>query len=135
MTPVVKLVFGSDYDKTRVTEYAAVLSHAHRLDIARGDLARFLAEAEGGLKGVVEAERRARREEAGKPLRSAQGIKPGLVRKLRKLEPVDLTALDSTGPEFALVMVRREQDGGIVLLGEVPEATRLVERAARTLVG
>lgn len=135
MTPVVKLVFGSDYDKTRITEYAAVLSHAHRLDIVRGDLARFLAEAEGGLKGVVEAERRARREEAGKPVRSAQGIKPGLVRKLRKLDPVDLTALDSTGPEFALVMVRREQDGGIVLLGEVPEATRLVERAARTLVG
>ncbi|WP_420910641.1 hypothetical protein [Qipengyuania spongiae] len=135
MTPIVKLVFGSDYDKTRITEYAAVLAHARRLDIARGGLAPFLTNVEGGLKSVVEAERSARREEAGKPARSSQGIKPGLVKKLRKLEPVDLTALDSTGPEFTLVMVRREQDGGIVLLGEVPQATRLVERAARTLVG
>ena len=25
MTPIVKLVFGHDYDKTRLTEYAAVL--------------------------------------------------------------------------------------------------------------
>src|SRR5690606_21946521 len=30
MTPVVKLVFGADYDKTRVTEYATALAHAHR---------------------------------------------------------------------------------------------------------
>jgi len=33
MTPVVKLVFGHDYDKTRLTEYAAVLTHAHRLGL------------------------------------------------------------------------------------------------------
>ena len=36
MTPVVKLVFGPDYDKTRLTEYAAVLSHAHRLELEQG---------------------------------------------------------------------------------------------------
>ena len=66
MTPVVKLVFGADYDKTRLTEYAAVLSHAHRMEVARGMLAGFLAQAEGGLKGVVKAERQLRREESGK---------------------------------------------------------------------
>ena len=36
MTPVVKLVFGPDYDKTRLTEYAAALDQGHRLRIARG---------------------------------------------------------------------------------------------------
>ncbi|HBQ91812.1 MAG TPA: hypothetical protein DD795_02395, partial [Erythrobacter sp.] len=36
MTPVVKLVFGADYDKTRLTEYAAVLTHAHRRQVEPG---------------------------------------------------------------------------------------------------
>ena len=54
------LVFGSGYDKTRLTEYAAALSHAHRLELERGALAGYLADADGGLKGVVNAERRLR---------------------------------------------------------------------------
>src|SRR5690606_19651274 len=33
LTPIVKLVFGADYDKTRLTEYAAVLGHARRLGL------------------------------------------------------------------------------------------------------
>ncbi|MFM7404154.1 MAG: hypothetical protein ACKO1N_08710, partial [Erythrobacter sp.] len=57
MTPVVKLVFGHDYDKTRLTEYAAVLTHAHRLELEPGALAGFLAATEGGVKAVVKAER------------------------------------------------------------------------------
>jgi len=60
MTPVVKLIFGADYDKTRLTEYAAVLSHARRHDVPVGSLAQLLEAAEGGIKGVVRAERAAR---------------------------------------------------------------------------
>ena len=60
MTPVVKLVFGTDYDKTRLTEYAAVLSHARRLAVSAGGLTAFLESHEGGIKGVVKAERTAR---------------------------------------------------------------------------
>ena len=30
MTPIVKLVFGIDYDKARLTEFAAALSYAQR---------------------------------------------------------------------------------------------------------
>ncbi|GMM91911.1 hypothetical protein [Qipengyuania sp. MTN3-11] len=134
MTPVIKLVFGSDYDKTRVTEYAAVLSHAHRLGLAAGSLADFLRNAAGGLKGVVEAERQARREDAGTPARTRKTIRPTLARKLRKLAPVAIADLVEDGPEFALVVVRRESDGGVTVLGEVPEEVRLVERAARRLV-
>ena len=36
MTPIVKLVFGIDYDKTRLTEFAAALSYAQRTPVPLG---------------------------------------------------------------------------------------------------
>ena len=135
MTPVVKLVFGHDYDKTRLTEYAAVLTHAHRLGLERGTLSHFLSEAEGGLKGVVKAERRLRREEQGKAIEEEKGVRAALAKKLRELEALTLEALAGEGPEFALVMVRRDAAGNLVVLGELPEDVPLLERAAKKLVG
>ncbi|WP_394730325.1 hypothetical protein [Altererythrobacter sp. GH1-8] len=135
MTPIVKLVFGADYDKTRLTEYAAVLSHAHRVGIERGALAGFLSQAEGGLKGVVSEERRCRKEEAGKAVEPKNAVRTALARKLRKLEPLDLVDLASDGPEFGLVMIRRTEDGEIEVLGEIEQDIALVERAARKLLG
>ena len=135
MTPVVKLVFGHDYDKTRLTEYAAVLNHAHRIGLERGTLAGFLTGAEGGLKGVVKTERRLRREEAGKVVEDAAGVRAALARKLRQLEAMTLQALEGPGPEFALVMVRRDETGSIAVLGEIAEDLSLIERAGRKLVG
>ncbi|WP_201752656.1 PAS domain-containing protein [Sphingomonas changnyeongensis] len=69
MTPVVKLVFGADYDKTRLTEYAAVLTHARRIDLQSGELPAWIERFAGGLKGVVAAERALR---AGRPDRDRQ---------------------------------------------------------------
>jgi hypothetical protein len=135
MTPVVKLVFGADYDKTRLTEYAAVLMHAHRIGVERGTLASFLDQAEGGLKAMVNAERRARKEAQGKPVEDTGGVRKSLAKQLRRIESVELADLAAEGPEFALVMVRRTLDGKIVVLGEVPEDIALVERAARRLLG
>ena len=135
MTPVVKLVFGADYDKTRLTEYAAVLTHAHRVEVARGNLAAFLREAEGGLKGVVQAERAARKEAQGKPVEQAsESIRETLARKLRRMGETDFTALGVSGPEFALVMVRRTDDGRLVVVGELPEDRQTLEKAARKLL-
>ena len=132
MTPVVKLVFGADYDKTRLTEYAASLLHAQRLGLPRGSLAGYLRTVPGGLKGVVAEERRLRRADDGSsPLvRHVHAFQA-----LRQLDPVDLSALEPEGEEFALVMVRRTGDGEVVVLGEVPADPGLVERAARKLVG
>ncbi|QDH33328.1 hypothetical protein [Porphyrobacter sp. YT40] len=135
MTPVVKLVFGPDYDKTRLTEYAAVLSHAHRLRMKRGSLAGFLAEVEGGVKAVVKAERRLRREEQGKPVEDAAAVREALAQQLRALEAITLEELDGAGPEFALVLVRRDEIGCAEILAEVPEDIALIERAARKLFG
>ena len=134
MTPVVKLVFGADYDKTRLTEYAAVLSHAHRMEVGRGMLANFLSQADGGLKGVLKAERQIRRAENGKVGEEAEGPQEKLARKLRGLELKPFDSLATEGGEFGLVVIRRMPDGEIVMLGEITGDVPLVERAARKLV-
>lgn len=135
MTPVVKLVFGADHDKTRLTEYAAALGHARRIGLGQGELAGFLHKAEGGLKGVVRTERKLRREEAGKEARPTDAVRDALADKLRGIEPVDFSAISGSGGEFALVMIRRTAAGEVLVLGEVDEDIALIERAARKLVG
>jgi hypothetical protein len=135
MTPVVKLVFGHDYDKTRLTEYAAVLTHAHRLRLGEGRLAAFLAETEGGVKAVVKAERRLRREEQGKPVEDAAAVREALAAQLRALEAITLEELDGAGAEFALVLIRRDEIGCAEILAELPEDIAMIERAARKIVG
>ncbi len=134
MTPVVKLVFGAEYDKTRLTEYAAVLSHAHRIGIERGALAGFLAKADGGLKGVVHTERQMRREESAQTAEHAESPQEKLLRKLRDIAPAGFETITSDGEEFALVMIRRMPSGEVVMLGEITGDQPLVERAARKLV-
>lgn len=135
MTPVVKLVFGADYDKTRLTEYASALGHAHRLALPRGALASYLAAAPGGLKGVVNEERRLRREESGKPADAGLSPQEALARKLRQLDHAPLHTVASEGCEFTLLIARRLPTGEVVLLGEVADDVSLLERAARKLLG
>ena len=135
MTPVVKLVFGADYDKTRLTEYAAVLSYAHRQGIERGKLKGFLAKADGGLKGIVQAERRLRREEEGKDVEPTDQLRSALAAKLRKLELHGFDAIDPEGPEFGVVVIRRLGNGEIAVIGDCSDDLALVEKVARKLVG
>jgi hypothetical protein len=134
MTPVVKLVFGAEYDKTRLTEYAAALGHAQRQGIARGGLGDYLSSAPGGLKGVVQAERALRKAESGKPAEVREGPRETLAKKLRKLAPVALAELPVDGAEFTLLVARRLPSGEIVVIGEVPDDVPLLERAARRLL-
>ena len=63
MTPVVKLVFGATYDKTRLAEYACVLGHAKDEGVGRGELAAYLDRYPGGLKGLVKDARARRKPE------------------------------------------------------------------------
>ncbi|WP_432201495.1 PAS domain-containing protein [Erythrobacter sp. W53] len=135
MTPIVKLVFGADYDKTRLTEYATVLAYAHRNGVERGGLVDVLRSAEGGLKGIVQDERRARREEAGEAVEPKGVIRAALASKLLEFEAVELDDIaENDGAEFALLMVRRTETGEIEVVGEVPDDVKLVERAARKLL-
>lgn len=131
LIPVVKLVFGIDYDKTRLTEYATVIGHAQRISLGAGELAGFLARQPGGLKGVVQLERQLRRAAAGAldPVPSRERM----AARLRQLPSRPLDALCAQGEEFALVLTRRTAAGEVVVLGEVADPA-LLERAARKLL-
>jgi hypothetical protein len=133
MTPLVKLVFGADYDKTRLTEYATALLHAQRMGLGQGELAGYLASIDGGLKGVVAGERALRRDASTRPARDTNAPRPATARKLRALAPQSFSDIAADGAEFALVMVRRGASGMVEVLGEVPADAGLVERAARKL--
>ena len=135
MTPVVKLVFGADYDKTRLTEYASALSHAQRIGLGRGDLADYLAAAPGGLKGVVTEERRHKRAESGKEAVVRETPREALAKKLRGLDHAPLASVSAEGSEFTLLVARRLPTGEVVLLGEVSDDIPLLEKAAKKLLG
>lgn len=130
MTPVVKLVFGADYDKSRIAEYAAVLSFAHREGIADGALAEFLEHADGGLKGVVAQERAARN---GEKPNAATSKSARVHRALDKLDGQSLSAIPAEGAQYSLCIIRRDEQGEIAFLGEVADDERLLARAARHL--
>jgi hypothetical protein len=121
MTPVVKLVFGTDYDKGRLTEFAAALSWARRQELPAGALRERLES--DGLKTLVQAERRARRPEpkpdSGEEARRA-------LRSFRPLGHVDIPGPD----EFVLLIARRDEVGGLAVLAPVADEAML-ERAIR----
>lgn len=133
LIPVVKLVFGAAYDKTRLTEYATAIAHAQRTGMAAGQLASVLMATPGGLKGLLQAEREFRRAESGRAAR-AHSPREALARRLRALPTQPLAALAAEGEEFTLVLARRI-DSGVVLVGEVADDPGLIERAARRLLG
>jgi len=124
MTPIVKLVFGADYDKTRLAEYAAVLAHARREGIASGDLVRFLDQVEGGIKAVVAAERAARR-----PVRQPD-VFDRATAELRALPVLGTVAIGAGDDEFVVLLGRAGADGTIDVIKRV-EGKGLVESMMR----
>ena len=124
MTPIVKLVFGIDYDKTRLTEFAAALSYAQRQAIGAGGFLDFIEKQPGGLKALVAAERQARRPDS-KPESGAIEARA----RLRKAPPVALAELPAE-EEFCVVVTRRSEGGGHEVVAVVTDEA-LVERAIR----
>jgi hypothetical protein len=125
MTPIVKLVFGIDYDKARLTEFAAALSYAQRQDVACGAFQDFIEKQPGGLKALVAAERQARRPE------SKPDTKSEIARaRLRSIAPISLADVPP-GEEFALVVTRRGADGTHEPVAIVDDEG-LIERAIRS---
>ncbi|WP_010184571.1 PAS domain-containing protein [Sphingomonas sp. PAMC 26605] len=122
MTPVVKLVFGSDYDKTRLTEYAAVLAHARRIGVAPGQLGAFLEGFEGGIKAVVKAERAARAPDA-KPRKSHAGA-------LATRPTLASVAIETPVERGSyVVLLARANDGGMLdIVATLDDDAALTER-------
>jgi hypothetical protein len=132
MTPVVKLIFGAGYDKTRLTEFAAALDYAHRNVVAQGTLADLLAGHEGGLKGVVQAERRARKVEKGGHIAPAAAADPRP--RLRNARARDLAEFAHGAEEFVILVARRNGEGGVELVGAVEDAALTDKVLAKTVV-
>ena len=128
MTPIVKLVFGIDYDKTRLTEFAAALSYAERQNVDFGGFQDFVEQAEGGLKGLVAAERKARRPDKPEEDKLELGKSA-----LRTAPSIPLAKLP-TNQEFALVLTRRNADGVhevVELVADSAMLDRALRRSAR----
>lgn len=120
LTPVAKLVFGAGYDKTRLTEYAAVLSHARRLGVGEGRLATFLEGAEGGIKAVVAAERDARRPIPTASIAAATlATRPALARVAMSVD---------AAPGEAVVLLARMGPDGVLDVVHSHSDARLAER-------
>ncbi len=108
-TPIVKLVFGADYDKTRISEYATALAYGLRHGVPQHEFKIFLEMQEGGIKACVSAERAAKRAEKGEAwdsiafARSVLRDQPSLARLY------DLDTGDDES-EFVLILARREPD-------------------------
>jgi len=133
MTPIVKLIFGTDYDKTRLAEYAAALSYAHRKGFAAGDLATHLNEQPGGLKAIVADERAFRRGET--PTQENHELPASVAKKLRKAAAVSIENFAGEGEEFVLLFTRRNADGQLETLGALPHDPKWLKQAAKKLLG
>ncbi len=130
MTALVKLVFGPDYDKTRLSEFAVVIDHAMGQGVEPGALEAVLAAQEGGIKGYVASARAARRGEASvRPQAGGQRFRKRLMKAVA-IAP-DSVATDDSG--FAVVLVRREADGSLSTLGGIPADDRRARAILRAV--
>jgi len=129
MTPIVKLVFGAHYDKTRLTEYAAALKYAVRNAIGQGAFGDFLSQHDGGLKAIVQAERK-----AGRPsglLSRAGTIAENLMAKLRLAPSLRLQDIDAGESEFVVLVARKDMNGELSIVGPVRGNDKLTSQALR----
>jgi hypothetical protein len=126
MTPIVKLVFGIDYDKARLTEFAAALSFAQRQEIALGTFQDFIEKQPGGLKALVAAERQARRPDAKSDTKGE--VARARLRSAPSISLADVPAEE----EFAVVVTRRGTDGSHEAVAIVDDEA-LVERVIRRI--
>ena len=124
MTPIAKLVFGADHDKTRLTEYAAVLTHARRHAIPTGGLAPFLDAFEGGIKAVVAAERAAKRPAPQPDLYERARV------ELRERTALASVAIQAGSSEFVVLLARANGQGTLDIVACV-DAKAAVDGIAR----
>jgi hypothetical protein len=128
MTPVVKLVFGIDYDKTRLAEYATALSHGVANSISPGDFGPYLERFSGGLKGVVAAARAARRPERAVKIVEASPSRD----RARKMEPMGMLSLPGQ-EEFIVLIARRVDAQHVAVIGSATHDDGLLDRVIRTI--
>lgn len=127
MTPIVKLVFGAHFDKTRLTEYALALSFAKANGLPSGELAAYLEHYDGGLKGLLRDARAAKRSP-----KLAVPRQNDTRERARALEAQAIFAVP--GDDEFVILVARRMDGdhvGVIGVAELDNA--LIDRALHRL--
>jgi hypothetical protein len=91
-----------------------------------GALAETIAGHKGGLKGIIGAERNARKIiKNGAPVDAATDPRS----RLRGARIRSLQELSGAGDEFVILVARREADGSVSLIGSVEGDKGLTEKA------
>lgn len=131
-TPITKLVFGADYDKTRLTEFSAALSYAHREDVPATGFRALIDNQSGGLKGLVKAEREARKSASGN---AAADRLESLREAARSAPSLGRVEIGNAAPgEFVLLLGRRDGNGDVIeIVGDVANAEAMIATALRRL--
>ncbi len=129
MTPIVKLVFGTHYDKTRLTEYATALKYAKRNAIEKGSLGNFLSQHDGGLKAIVHIERKA--SQPSGMLSKAWTLGEDLLAKLRSAPSRRLQDINAGDSEFVVLVARKDMNGDLAIVGPVMGNDRLTSQALK----
>ncbi len=119
-TPTVKMIFGVDYDKTRLTEYAAALSYAHREGVAPTAFRDYLDRFNGGLKGIVAAERQARATAQGNRRVDRAADARDQLAQGAVLASLGLANVPFTDDGYVLLVGKRNASGGIDVVAAVP---------------
>ncbi|WP_340266237.1 PAS domain-containing protein [Sphingobium mellinum] len=131
LTAVVKLVFGTTYDKTRLTEYATALEHAKAAQLGIGTLGDYLARYEGGLKALIRDERSQRRANAPARPDPRQAARVAM----KAATALDPAAIPTDEDGLAVVVARREADGTLAIVGALPDSSDLGQRVIVAAAG
>lgn len=127
---LVRLVFGADYDKTRMAEFARAIEHAIETHVEAGQLAALLGSEPGGLKAYVAKARALARN--GKNTDRPSAVTRARQR-LAEVAPVPLDDLSFDETALAVVVVRQAPDGSLLVLGGLSPEDRLSERVLESL--
>ena len=117
-TPLVKLIFGVGYDKTRIAEIACALTFAHEQRMQAGSFGLYLADYDGGLKGLV-ADCRAARKGDGLLPRADPAL--ALRETMRAMPTKNLADFTGGGAEFVVLVGRRNDRGEVELIGSIDQ--------------
>lgn len=106
-TPTLKLCFGRDYDKTRLTEYAAALSFAQKNGQDGEGLPVFLDQYPGGIKGCVQAERESHAMTPDTPEKNTSETYREILKNMPAIARFDITENNSGAKKLHLLLARQ----------------------------
>lgn len=130
MTAVAKLVFGKDYCKSRLAEYAIVLKFAHEKSMESGSLVEFLENYQGGIKALVTDYRQAKN---GKTSKAAAQNFEEILGQLRQRDDQPMDSFADLDKEFVILVARRDEDGHLSVIGKMDDDEKLEQKILRNL--